>query len=142
MTSTPAGPSPEPALRTSGTAVDEIRRAEAARTLGLLDPSTLQVRAGQWLADGVDSPNVRALARANSETSDGIRLALLAEIAEENGVHFETTAEARALHASSVIAAMATSSNPTLVAMTFSNNYTDEVSSRIFRAVGRIFHRR
>ena len=110
--------------------------------LGLLDPATLPARAEQWLADGLDSGNVRALARTDAAASDGVRMALLAEIAEENGIHFENTAEARALHARDVIAAMATSANPTAVAMTFSNNYTDEVSSKISRAVGRLLRRR
>ena len=142
MTSTPTEPSPVPAVRTPETAVDKIRHSEAARMLGLLDPATLSARAEQWLADGLDSANVRALAHTDGEASDGVRLALLAEIAAENDVHFTNTAEARALHARDVIAAMATSANPTAVAMTFSNNYTDEVSSKISRAIGRLLRRR
>ena len=110
--------------------------------LGLLDPQTLPALARQWLADGLESENVRALADANSQGSGGVRLALLAEAAEEAGVHFASTAEARALHASSVIAAMATSANPTQVAMTFSNNYTDELSGKVSRAIGKILRRR
>lgn len=142
MTSTPTGPSPEPVARPGGSALDELRRAEAARVLGLLDPQTLPALANQWLVDGLESENVRALADANSKASQGVRLALLAEAAEEAGVHFASTAEARALHASSVIAAMATSANPSLVAMTFSNNYTDELSSRVSRAIGKVLRRR
>ena len=142
MTSTPTGPSPEPVARTAGDARDELRRAEAARVLGLLDPATLPALARQWTADGIDSDNLRALADTDPEAPDGVRFALLAEAADDEGIHFASTAEARALHASSVISAMRTSGNPTMVAMTFSNNYTDELSSRVSRAIGRVLRRR
>lgn len=142
MTTTPTGPPPEPVARTTDSAVDELRRAEAARVLGLLDPASLQPLASQWVTDGLASDNIRALASPGSQGSAGVLLALLSEAASDEGIHFANTAEARALHASSVIAAMATSANPTMVAMTFSNNYTDELSSRVSRLIGRVLRRR
>ena len=142
MTSTPTGPAPEPVARTTGNALEELRRAEAARVLGLLDPATLQPLASQWALDGLESENVQALAAVGTQASPGVLLALLAEAASDEGIHFANTAEARALHASSVIAAMATSANPTMVAMTFSNNYTDELSTRVSRLISRVLRRK
>lgn len=87
-------------------ALAEIRAAEAARMLGLLVSSELPARAGEWLAAGVDTPNVRALAGASAEVTAGVRAALLAEIAGDTHQAPATLAEARAIHAETVIARM------------------------------------
>jgi hypothetical protein len=119
---------------------DDIRLAEAARMLGLLTVDGLTERAISWISGGVDTPNVRALARP-SEASDGVRLALVAEIAAELGVGFSTTQDARNAHAEQVIRSMHAGENIGGQIYALANGYTDELVSRLRLWLGRVLRR-
>lgn len=108
--------------------------------LGLLTVDGLTDRAISWISAGVDTPNVRALARP-SEASDGVRLALVAEIAAEQQVGFATVQAARNAHAEQVIRAMGAGENVGGQIFAFSNSYTDELVLRLRRWLGRALRR-
>jgi hypothetical protein len=98
--------------------------------LGLLDVAPLPMRALQWMNDGVDSQNVRALAEAatsDAPPTDAVLAALLAEIARDEHVSFANRQEARALHSATVISMMSNPAQFTLQTFRFSNSFTDDI---------------
>jgi hypothetical protein len=108
--------------------------------LGLLDVAPLPMRALQWLNDGVDSPNVRALAEtATSDTAptDAVLAALLAEIARDEHVSFANRQEARALHSTTVISMLSNPAQFQLQTFRFSNSVTDDIVSWFRRRFAR-----
>jgi hypothetical protein len=116
--------------RNRRTAHEEIRAAEAARVLGVLDPGPLPVRAVQWMNDGIDSRNVRALAEvvASDQTpGDEVLTALLAEIARDEHISFANRQEARALHSDTVIAMLRNPAEFSAHTYRFSNSVTDDI---------------
>jgi hypothetical protein len=119
---------------------DDIRLAEAARMLGLLTVDGLTERAMDWISGGIDTPNVRALARP-SDASDGVRLALVAEIAADLGVGFPTTQDARNAQAEHVIRSMHAGENTGGQIYALANSYTDELVSRLRLWLGRVLRR-
>ncbi|HEY1530887.1 MAG TPA: hypothetical protein VGF80_08730 [Galbitalea sp.] len=120
----------------------DIRRAEASRVLGLLSSEKLPARAQSWLADGADSESVRALAAAATETADeGVRLALVAEIAYERGLSFATLQAARTFEAEEIMRARSFNINVQSDIYGLSNGYTDEAVRKLREFVGRVLHR-
>jgi hypothetical protein len=115
----------------------DIRRAEAGRILGLLNAAELPERARQWLADGADSANVRALAAARS-SDDGVRCALLHEIAEEFDLGFATQQAARTFQAEEIIRAPSFSMDVTAQIYGLSNSFTDDLVRRLRGFVARL----
>jgi hypothetical protein len=124
---------------------EEIRVAEAARIVGLLDVTTLPQKAAQWVADGVTSANAQALAGLAAAdavpSSDGLRSALLAETASDLGLGFATTQEARTLHAAEIIRAMSAGENAGAQIYGLSNGFTDEVTGRLRGFLARLLKR-
>jgi len=83
----------------------------------------------QWMNDGVDSRNVRALAEASTSDprpGDAVLAALLAEIAADQHVSFANRQEARAVHSSTVISMMSNPAQFTAQTVRFSNSFTDD----------------
>jgi hypothetical protein len=120
----------------------DIRRAEASRVLDLLDSSALPDRARSWLVDGTNSENVRALAAAPSDPSaDGIRAALLGEIAAELGLGFATVQEARTFQAEEIIRARSFNLDVGSQIFGLSNGLTDELARKLRGFVARLTHR-
>jgi hypothetical protein len=129
----------EPA-RDRASAIREIRAAEAARVLGLLDAKPLPAKAEKWMQDGVDSANVRALAGATTSganPTDQILAELLAAIAREHGVAFASLQEARSIHAEQVVSLMGTGGDFGAQVFGLSNSVTDEMVARLRRLVAR-----
>ncbi|MCU1597598.1 MAG: hypothetical protein JWQ47_1337 [Glaciihabitans sp.] len=123
--------------RPGGGALSDIRRAEAARMLGFLGAHGLTERASRWLASGVDTPNVRALAEG-SDATDGVRLALVGEIAADLGIEFPTVQDARRVHAEQIIRSMSSGENVDLQIYALSNGFTDEFAARARRFLARL----
>jgi hypothetical protein len=120
----------------------DIRRAEAARVLGLLDSTQLPDRARAWLLDGADTANVRALAASTVGVSaEGIRLALLAEIAEELKLGFASLQAARTFQAEEIIRARHFGADIGAQLYVLSNGYTDELLRNLRGFVARVIHR-
>jgi hypothetical protein len=120
----------------------DIRRAEAGRVLGLLDSAELPERARSWIADGAETENVRALAAASDDAAaDGVRLALLAEIAAERGLAFATVQDARTFQAEEIIRARSFNLDVGTQIYGLSNGYTDELVRRIRALVARLSRR-
>jgi hypothetical protein len=120
----------------------DIRRAEAARVLGLLDSSGLPERARSWIVDGADSPTVRALAMAPADSaSDGARHALLIEIAAERGLGFARVQDARTFQAQEIIRARSFNLDVSSQIFSLANAYTDEVIHKLRGFVARLTHR-
>jgi hypothetical protein len=120
----------------------DIRRAEAARVLGLLDSSGLPERARSWIVDGADSPTVRALAMAPADSaSDGARHALLIEIAAERGLGFTRVQDARTFQAQEIIRARSFNLDVSSQIFSLANAYTDEVIHKLRGFVARLTHR-
>ena len=120
----------------------DIRRAEAGRVLGILNSAELPERARAWIVDGADSPNLRALAAAPSDSaSDGIRRALLAEIAAELGLSFAAVQDARAFQAEEIIRARSFNLDVGTQIYGLSNGYTDELVRRMRALVARLSRR-
>jgi hypothetical protein len=120
----------------------DIRSAEAGRVLGLLDSAELPARARSWIVDGADSPNVRALATAPADSAtDGIRRALLAEIAAELGLSFGAVQEARTFQAEEIIRARSFDLDVGTQIYGLSNGYTDELVRRLRAFVARLSRR-
>jgi len=116
----------------SSAAHDDIRSAEAARMLGQLNVAALPARAAAWQAAGIDSSNVRALTGASDPSvSDGVRSALLAEIAAEFGLGFATLQDARSLRAIDIVRAMGAGENVSAEIYALSNGFTDELTGRL-----------
>ena len=118
----------------------DIRRAEARRLLGMLDPGELPERARDWLADGADSTNVRALADGGSAT-DGVRIALLGEIATEFGLGFPSLQDARRFQAEEIMRARGFGAEVGTQIFTLSNGFTDELVGRVRGFFARLIHR-
>jgi hypothetical protein len=120
----------------------DIRRAEAGRVLGLLDSAELPERAQSWIADGADSPNLRALAAAPVDAAaDGIRRALLAEIAIELGLSFAAVQDARTFQAEEIIRARSFNLDVGTQIYGLSNGLTDELVHRVQRFFARLARR-
>jgi hypothetical protein len=119
----------------------DIRRAEASRVLGLLRAEGLAERAGGWLDGGVDTQNVRALVGSvdDPEISDGVRVALVAEIAAELGLGFTNLQEARALQAEEIIRSMSAGENMSPQIFDLSNGVTDEFAAKLMARLRRFF---
>jgi hypothetical protein len=130
--------------RTRATALQEIRSAEAARVLGLLDAIPLPRQAAQWISDGIDSGNVRALAGAETSGADPtpqILAELLGAVAREQGVTFHTLQDARKVHARSLIAMISNPAEFGPQVFGLSNTVTDEFAARIQRFLRRLGQR-
>lgn len=128
----------QPDIAFADIALQDIRAAEAARVIGMLDVRDLPSRAERWMEAGIETSSIRAL--VDSEPLS--RAILLSDVASELGLTFGSTQEARAVHARTVIDAMAESETPGVIAYHFSNNYTDDLSSRVRGAISRFFRRR
>ncbi|MDQ1560665.1 MAG: hypothetical protein QOE85_6 [Actinomycetota bacterium] len=105
--------------------------------LGFLGADGLTERASRWLASGVDTPNVRALAEG-SDATDGVRLALVGEIAADLGIEFPTVQDARRVHAEQIIRSMSSGENVDLQIYALSNGFTDEFAARARRFIARL----
>ena len=138
----PAHEANNPARPGNVAARHDIRRAEAARMLGLLGGTGLPERAGGWLVDGADTANVRALATSPiGLDAEGIRRALLREIAEELGLGFPSLQAARTFHAEEIIRQRHFGADIGQQLYGLSNGYTDELVSRFRRALARLARR-
>ena len=120
-------------------ALAQIRAAEAARVIGLLDDGLLVSRAPGWAVAGVESAALADLLAADTASD---RAASLAHVAADVDVHFATTSEARSEHALTVIDTMTKSGDLVADVMRFSNNYTDEVSGKLRGTFDRLFRKR
>jgi hypothetical protein len=132
------------ALRSAGLtpeARDDIRRAEAARMLGLLAADALPERATRWLAGGAGTANVRALAQS-WEASSGVRLALVAEIAGELGLGIASDQEARQVQAETIIRSINSGQDFSRDLFALSNSYTDAATGRVSLFLGRFLRGR
>lgn len=127
----------DPTPRDPSVARREIRDSEAQRRLGLLPPGVLPARAARWVADGVDDPAVGELAEALTATDDA-REALLARVAVDLGLGFETVREARAHHGQRVVESMTAASAPN-DALGFSNGFTDTIEESVRDSIARLF---
>jgi hypothetical protein len=120
---------------------EEIRRAEAARVLGLLDAADQPANAAQWLLDGIDTPNVHALAGlagpAGMDVSGGVKEALVAEIAADLGISFSTLQDARRVHANEIIRSFSQGDIESAQIYGLSNGFTDEWSAKLRRFFSR-----
>jgi hypothetical protein len=104
--------------------------------LGMLDVTELPERARRWLADGADSANVRALAAGEGAT-EGIRFALVHEIAAEFNQLFSTPQDARRFQAEEIIRARTFDLDVGGQIYSLSNGYTDELVRRLRAFVAR-----
>jgi hypothetical protein len=122
---------------------DDVRKAEAARILDVLETANLPARAQSWLAGGIDTPNVRALAGLadSPEVSDGVRRALVAEIASDLGITFDSLQDARRIHAEHIIQTMSQGANLGPQIFALSNGVTDELTGRLRRVIDRLRRR-
>ena len=111
---------------------EDLRRAEAARLLDQLDAAGLAERAARWDAAGLASSNVSALAAATDpEVSDGVKRALVAEIATEFGLGFSTLQEARNVRAIDIVRLMSDGEDVGVELFGLSNGFTDEWMARV-----------
>lgn len=108
--------------------------------LGLLEIGGLPERARGWLADGADSSNVRALAAGESAT-DGVRIALLREVAAEFGLGFATGQDARRFQAEEIMRARGFGADVGAQIYELSNGLTDELVGRLRGFFARLIHR-
>jgi hypothetical protein len=120
----------------------DIRRAAATGVLGLLESAELPARAQAWIADGADTPNVRALAAAPTDpASDGIRRALLEEIVAERGLGFARIQDARTFQAEEIMRARSFNLEVGSQIVGLSNGYTDELVQKLRGFVARLVRR-
>jgi hypothetical protein len=120
----------------------DIRRAEAARVLGLLDSFGLPERAQNWIVDGADSSSVRALAVAPVDAaSERLRDALLTDIAAERDLSFASVQDARTFQAEEIIRARSFNLDAGSQLVSLSNAYTDELIQKLRGFVARVTHR-
>ena len=110
--------------------------------LGVLDSTDLAERAGQWLADGADTANVRALVAAPRDGSaEGICLALLREIASELGLGFDSQQAARSFQAEEIVRARTFSMDVGAQIYGLSNGFTDELVRKLRGFAARLTQR-
>jgi hypothetical protein len=110
--------------------------------LGFLDSAELPERARSWIADGAESPSVRALAAAPVDSaSDGVRRALLGEIVTERGLGFSAVQDARSFQAEEIIRARSFNLDVGSQIVNLSNGYTDELVTKLRGFVARLTHR-
>lgn len=111
------------------TAIRDLRAADAARVLGLLDPATLPGRAQGWIAHGLVTPAALALA-GGTDRGDSATV-LLATVAAECGVSVDDVPTARAVHAEAVLGMAGTEVGPAVFDL--ANSVTDGLTSRLRR---------
>ena len=110
--------------------------------LGLLNSTELPDRARAWLLDGADTANVRALATSPAGSdAEGIRLALLREIAEELRLGFVSLQAARTFQAEEIIRARHFGADIGQQLYGLSNGYTDELVRNLRGFIARVIHR-
>lgn len=110
--------------------------------LGLLDSTGLPDRARGWLLDGADTANVRALASSPvGRLENGIRVALLREIAEELALGFPSLQAARTFQAEEIIRARHFGADIGQQLYGLSNGFTDELVRNLRGFVARVIHR-
>jgi hypothetical protein len=110
--------------------------------LGLLDSTELPARACAWLLDGADTANVRALATSPAGgAGEGIRLALLREIAQELRLGFTSMQAARTFQAEEIIRARHFGADIGQQLYGLSNGYTDELVRNLRGFLARVIHR-
>ena len=109
-------------------ALRDLRAADAARVLGVLDPTGLTARAREWHAQGVTSPAVRALAAGGTTAGPAV---LLATAAAELGVSVPDEATARVVQARAVIAVTARGGDAGQALFALSNSVTDGITGRL-----------
>lgn len=118
------------------TAVRDLRAAEAARVLGLLDPAALPARARRWIDSGIDTPAARALA-AGGDPAQSNPTVLVATVAPEHDVAIHDVAVARAVHAQSVIGLLGQGGDFSGALLDLANSVTDGLTVRAHRWWGR-----
>ncbi|WP_157970512.1 hypothetical protein [Nakamurella deserti] len=111
------------------TALRDLRAADAARVLGLLDPATLPERARHWTGQGLVTPAALALAGGTGGT-DRFPV-LLATVAAEHGVSVADVPTARAVHAEAVLGMTGAAFGPAVFEL--ANTVTDGLTSRVRR---------
>ena len=129
----------EEAPRGLDAALAEIRAAEAARVLGVLDSQSLPALAARWVDDGLVTPDVQALAAA-ADTPRTDRLRMLATIAAASGTTFADVAAARAAHIEGMISTIDPARFPSQ-AFHRSNGYTDELTAKARALLSRLIGR-
>lgn len=112
-------------------ALEDLRAAEAARVLGLLDTATLPPRARRWTQQALISPATLALAGAAPGASGP--LVLLATVASEHGVSIHDVATARAVHAESIIGIAGRGGDVSGSLFDLSNSVTDGLTGGVRR---------
>lgn len=117
-------------------ALDDIRLAEAARMLGVHDTAGLAGRAEGWLAEGVESPSIRALAEGGA-LSEERRLRILRSAAVELDLTFETLQAARTFYVQRSLPELTTAEGAAGIAA-LSNGLTDEWTGRLRRLFRRL----
>ena len=115
-------------------ALKDLRAAEAARILGLLDTSTLAARAGRWVQQGLSSTATLELA-ATGDGAGGPQspLVLLATVASEHGISIPDVGVARAVHAESIIGLAGAGGDISESLFDLSNSVTDGVTGGLRR---------
>lgn len=134
-------PDPSAPRRGAADALAEIQKAEAERMLGLPFSTDLTQSAQQWVADGISTSNSRALAGAGEEVPDGVRSALLQQLAAEVGANFASTSEARTFEANGIILTMSQGGEFGSELYGLSNGLTDEFTARFRRFFARLLRR-
>lgn len=109
--------------------------------LGLPFSVDLSLAARQWVADGIATHDSLALAGAGDTVPDGVRAALLQQLAREVGATFPNTHEARVFEANGLIRVMSEGGQVSPQLFGLSNGLTDEFTGRFRRFVARILRR-
>jgi hypothetical protein len=112
--------------------------------LGLLDTTTLSTQATQWIADGMDSSNVRALAGAaisGANPTAEVLASLLEHIAAETGVTFSSMQQAREVHSLAMIGSMEPTLEYSMRILDASNSFTDDLWRKFVTFLKRLFGR-
>ncbi len=123
-------------LDTARTAArQDLRAAEAARVLGLLDTQELPARARRWRQFGLTTPAAVAPAAGPAGTGEGSQTVLVATLAAECGVSIQDPAVARAVHAETIIGMADQDFTTSLV--TFSIGITDNLTGHLRRRLRR-----
>jgi hypothetical protein len=125
---------------------EEIRLAEARRMLGLRQANDLPTEAVAWLEAGIVSPSLDLLAASEGTGDDGDAASdsaarLLRAAAVELDLTFATTQEARTFYVRANLADLTSATGAAGIAEV-SNGFTDELTGRVKRALGRLFGRR
>ncbi|MEP6980362.1 MAG: hypothetical protein ABJA16_06320 [Nakamurella sp.] len=114
-------------------AVRDLRAAEAARVLGLLDPDALPTRARRWIESGIDTPAARALAASSWDPTQSNPTVLVATVASEHDVAIHDIAVAQAVHAQSVIGLIGQGGDFSGALLDLANSVTDGLTGRAHR---------